>query len=71
MNNKTYISLTFSQDINVNQTYVFQLTAGIWGSVFCIQFKRLLKDDKNIETSTSDEREDLGKLGYFPYWNFY
>ncbi|CAG5129542.1 unnamed protein product, partial [Candidula unifasciata] len=30
---------------------------GIWGSAFCIQFKRLLQDDKNIDMSEMMRRE--------------
>ena len=35
--------------------------SGIWGSAFCIQFKRLLKDDKNVDTTElmRREREEL------------
>ena len=35
---------------------------GIWGSAFCIQFKRLLKDDKktNQLQALEQEREELG-----------
>ncbi|XP_063423775.1 cytosolic phospholipase A2-like [Mytilus trossulus] len=37
---------------------------GIWGSAFCIQLKRLLKDDKKVMNecrSSFDEREEMAK----------
>ena len=37
--------------------------AGIWGSAFCIQLKRLLQDDKKVTTllAIEQEREELGE----------
>ena len=38
------------------------LCAGIWGSAFCIQLNRLLKDDKKVGEleALEQEREELG-----------
>ena len=40
----------------------FHTSAGIWGSAFCIQLKRLLQDDKKVTTllAIEQEREELG-----------
>ena len=37
--------------------------SGIWGSAFCIQFKRLLQDDKKVNQleEIQQEREELGQ----------
>ena len=59
----SYFNISYPCFILTSLFPIFICGLGIWGSAFCILFKRLLKDDKSVDPAEMirREKEDMGE----------
>jgi len=57
---KQHVYLFSEEKLKRSASYVLMFILGIWGSAFCILFKRLLEDNRRLDP-VEMIRQDMGK----------